>query len=664
MFGRHKTPMDERYLKMMAQDPRYQLGMNALSQGSSTAPVSGAYDGIARALQGVMGGVMAKNAGNKFYDAAASEAAQKAEIARGMGLAAPAPGTAIDKVAAALAPQPVQPPNLSPGAGMNGATPPIAGAPPANPMMASTRGGIGAPANRNAGSTSSVKPSAVQYADFKKAIIGQETGGRYGVPNAEGSGAMGIGQVMPDTAKALAKRIGLSYRPDLMAGTSPEAQQYQDAITEAAVQEAWKAGKGDPRTAGMYYFGGSDRSQWLDKTRKYGDDIVARLGGVSPNAPQSAVPANGALPAVTPAPTFDVQAMPELPGMPKRPEARPAPQSGLLEFGRRMLETGDQAMMAEGMNLVDRGLQERMQAEREAIAREYGLDTDEYRKALDNRYGAEGDIRGANLNERRDSINANRASRQAEWNRTNQVGDMQWERGNTVETREDEQQHDIVVENVRSANNLKEARMRIDASIEAARAKATLSGQSKLDNFFNTPQGQKFYGEAMKNVQTATDLAADVTEFTRLNKEQATGNALDRAGPIGRTARSLTSDEIQRMNAITEKLAPMQRQAGSGAMSDRDVEMYRASVPHTMNTREANEAIAARIVAGTNRVRDYEIAKLKARGLGEDIEFAESWGKYTADVGLYDDNGKANPYVSYDDWKEAATYDRKGRRVK
>lgn len=115
------------------------------------------------------------------------------------------------------------------------------------------------------------------YTSFKHAIIGQETGGRYGVPNAEGSGAMGIGQVMPDTARALAARIGLPYRPGMMAGNSPEARQYQDAITEAAAKEAWQAGGGDVRKAAMYYHGGSDHGKWGAKTHRYADEVLARL---------------------------------------------------------------------------------------------------------------------------------------------------------------------------------------------------------------------------------------------------------------------------------------------------------------------------------------------------------------------------------------------------
>lgn len=88
---------------------------------------------------------------------------------------------------------------------------------------------------------------------------------------------MGIGQVMPETAKSLASRLGLPYRPDLMAGNDPAARQYQDAITEAAAREAWEAGRGDPRTAAMYYHGGSNRRIWGPKTQSYASSILSRM---------------------------------------------------------------------------------------------------------------------------------------------------------------------------------------------------------------------------------------------------------------------------------------------------------------------------------------------------------------------------------------------------
>jgi hypothetical protein len=115
-------------------------------------------------------------------------------------------------------------------------------------------------------------------AAFRRAIIQQESGGRYGIPNAEGSGAMGIGQIMPDTARALAKRLGLPYRPDLLAGKDKAAQDYQIALTNEATREAWDYGDGDIRSAAAYYHAGPNKKGWGPKTAKYQNDILRRLG--------------------------------------------------------------------------------------------------------------------------------------------------------------------------------------------------------------------------------------------------------------------------------------------------------------------------------------------------------------------------------------------------
>lgn len=126
------------------------------------------------------------------------------------------------------------------------------------------------------------------YNDFHSAIIAKESGGRYGIPNAEGSGAMGLGQLMPDTARALAKRLGLAYRPELLAGDDEEARRYQDALTGAATKEAWSYAKGNPQIAAQYYFAGPDKKGWGPKTQAYGADLMRRLGQEATPMPREA----------------------------------------------------------------------------------------------------------------------------------------------------------------------------------------------------------------------------------------------------------------------------------------------------------------------------------------------------------------------------------------
>jgi hypothetical protein len=117
---------------------------------------------------------------------------------------------------------------------------------------------------------------------LRKAIIAQESGGDYGVMNAEGSGAMGAYQFMPPTARALAERLGLPYRPELLQGSkgrSKEGRAYQDALGTAQLQDALKFGGDDVGKAGAFHFAGPNTKRHGAKTRKYEQDILRRYSG-------------------------------------------------------------------------------------------------------------------------------------------------------------------------------------------------------------------------------------------------------------------------------------------------------------------------------------------------------------------------------------------------
>jgi hypothetical protein len=117
---------------------------------------------------------------------------------------------------------------------------------------------------------------------FRRAIIEQESGGDYGIANAEGSGALGAYQFMPPTARALAERLGLPYRPELLQGSkgrSKEGRAYQDALGTAQLQDAIKFGGGDVGKAGAFHFAGPNKSGYGPKTREYEQDILRRYSG-------------------------------------------------------------------------------------------------------------------------------------------------------------------------------------------------------------------------------------------------------------------------------------------------------------------------------------------------------------------------------------------------
>jgi len=126
------------------------------------------------------------------------------------------------------------------------------------------------------------KGGGIDFERFRKAIIAQESGGDYGIANAEGSGAMGAYQFMPPTARALAERLGLPYRPELLQGSkgrSKEGRAYQDALGTAQLQDAVEFGGDDIGKAGAFHFAGPNTKGHGAKTRQYEKDILRRYSG-------------------------------------------------------------------------------------------------------------------------------------------------------------------------------------------------------------------------------------------------------------------------------------------------------------------------------------------------------------------------------------------------
>jgi hypothetical protein len=122
----------------------------------------------------------------------------------------------------------------------------------------------------------------VDAARLRRALLMQESGGDYGITNAEGSGAMGAYQFMPPTARALAKRLGLEYRPDLMSGDkgrSKEGRAYQERLMDAQMEDILAYSGGDIGKAGAYHFAGPNTKGHGAKTRKYEQDILRRYSG-------------------------------------------------------------------------------------------------------------------------------------------------------------------------------------------------------------------------------------------------------------------------------------------------------------------------------------------------------------------------------------------------
>ena len=85
-------------------------------------------------------------------------------------------------------------------------------------------------------------------------------------------------QLLPDTARGMASKIGVDYRPDLMTGTSSHAAQYQRALGDAYYREGLEK-TGNHYDAARYYHGGPNRRQWGPKTEAYAQAVMARMMG-------------------------------------------------------------------------------------------------------------------------------------------------------------------------------------------------------------------------------------------------------------------------------------------------------------------------------------------------------------------------------------------------
>ncbi len=103
---------------------------------------------------------------------------------------------------------------------------------------------------------------------------------------------LGIGQTLPGTAREMAQKLGLPWRPDLLTSPTEEGAQYQKAVSQAYLNEGMER-TGNQRDALRYYHGGPNRQLWGPKTNAYADKVMGLAGGEqmpqygSPQMPQT-----------------------------------------------------------------------------------------------------------------------------------------------------------------------------------------------------------------------------------------------------------------------------------------------------------------------------------------------------------------------------------------
>lgn len=108
-----------------------------------------------------------------------------------------------------------------------------------------------------------------------------------------------------------------------------------------------------------------------------------------------------------------------------------------------------------------------------------------------------------------------------------------------------------------------------------------------------SPQDQKALATERENLQAARTAAKDGNRFLEINQNTGTGEIW--GIPLLSEGRALVDPRYAEMNSLTNRMAPAQRQAGSGAMSDKDVALYKRSVPNTDFPGPTNTQIVKRL---------------------------------------------------------------------
>jgi soluble lytic murein transglycosylase len=128
-----------------------------------------------------------------------------------------------------------------------------------------------------------VHPQAgcLDFDSLLEGVIQQESGGRAGVvgPQTRYGQPLGMTQMLPETAREMAGKLGVPFQEELLRGASPEAADYQKKLGAAYLREGLTKHGGDVRKGLMYYHGGPNQKLWGPKTRSYADSILGRLGG-------------------------------------------------------------------------------------------------------------------------------------------------------------------------------------------------------------------------------------------------------------------------------------------------------------------------------------------------------------------------------------------------
>ena len=664
---RRMVPVRGNVANAMQRDPRFGVSQGLVQNAASTAPAYGAADGLSRVIGGIAGGLMQKKLGQNYVaqeDAANAKQREGAmAMAKSMGIN-PTTLSAFGDNPEGLVAAALMAGRGGAQGGMGGApggmTPPMQPPMPSAPNLAAAGGPQGAPPNP-------MQPPVVNRGPMNSTpTSAPASGGSAGLTNPfsafrvtsdmsghRGRGSSGVDYGAPEGTPIVAPEPFevIKSWTDARGGNSARIRFADGTVMGIAhLKEPVKVQRGGAGEV-IGFTGNTGKSSGPHAHVRTWDPSGKEVD------PQSYL-TNGKVPAAQPAATAQPAQQgpqqpittdipdPEMPDRPELPDAGKAVPSYKLRMGLALLKSGDPYLQEEASRMLDEGMAEQFSSDQNLETRGYELRRDQFKDASANYYDAQGDKRRDTYAKQNTQIAQRYGTSEREASQRYGTSEREASQRFTTAERLDSQTFQKLRD---EANN--QARMNeVNAQITGRAVTAEQRRQARMEGFFQSPSGSKLRNDVQNAIMNNNSMISMVEQFLAINEKEGTGDLLSRFAPsVSSSVHGWRNDNFQQMEALTEKMAPLMRQAGSGAMSDKDVEMYRKSVPNISAGGKANAANGAVLIRGLKRQNDFEINRMQAASAMEDVQFTKEWSAFTKATSIMD--GK--DYVSFEDWKRS-----------
>lgn len=668
-------------------DPRTRLAAQALAAGTSTAPVAqggwGATEGFARAAQAILGAVVQKGQDKKY---AAREAAYGGQMAQAAQLATqPAPQPAMGAAAQALGGQPAPMQTVDPNIGL----PAPISAPPAQamaPMAPQAPTGRSAPPQGftprpGEGGTSPANGAlAVTFGGGSLPdniqTVGDLVANKRQLVRKLGASPVGVFQINAGTwAEFAPKVLGKDWR------NAP----IRDMATQDAVARAiYESTGSDPnKLAGRWASLDLKEAQqlagrpWEEVRDKIAQgESGGAAGGVAgaPQVPQSPPVAQPTMEAVPNLPQAPTQA----PAAPQRPGEV---QSTRLPIAQQLMATGNPDLMAYAQEMLGKGLDEQNAGRTLASQQEFAQGQTGYQSGLNDFNDARSQVRGGQINDRRDASQRNFGREQTYTDQTFRAGQGDIQRQYDTGAREDQQQFaagESAASRAFQAQQDERQRQFAATENQANRDnKLSVASQkgardAQRSNYFTSAAGRAMQEKHDIEIQSNAKGIGQLERFIDLNSKKGTGGVAYNTPVIGSLYGAFDSD-IKEMRSIADDvtLAGLGGSLGP-AISDGDRKFISGANISVEAPRQANENIARAKIGAFKRKNDYLTEFANAQADGTQAQFAKNWALFASNTPIvkYDSKGNAVAGVNdkpttYQEWLASRpSFDKNGKKVR